>query len=100
MTTELPDTHSPAPADAPLALVSSAVLGAGTEAKRPTAMLDWSLHVDCPKCSVSNDLARWQHDQEHTIAGHIFTNAWDKLEGWEVTCEGCGHEFTIDRVEY
>jgi len=72
----------------------------GAEARKPTALLDWSLHVDCPQCFLGNNLANCLHDTENSIAGHIFTHAWDKLEGWEVKCEGCGHEFEIDRVEY
>ena len=66
----------------------------------PTARLEWSLYVDCPKCSESNDLADSQHDTEYAIARHVFNNEWDKLQGWEVTCEHCGHEFTIKKVEY
>lgn len=84
----------------PLGLASTAGLGVAAEARKPTALLNWSLHVDCPKCSLSNDLASSLHDGEHDIARLIFTNVWDKLEGWEVTCEGCEHEFTIERVEY
>ena len=84
----------------PAALQLNDGLGAGTEARKPTALLDWSLYVDCPKCSLSNNLASALHDGEHNIARLIFTNAWDKLEGWDVTCEGCEHEFTIERVEY
>lgn len=64
------------------------------------ALLEWSLHVDCPKCEHSNDLASGDHDSEHQIAHHIFHNTWDKLQGWEVTCEECGHEFTISGAEY
>lgn len=75
-------------------------LGAGVEAKKPTAYLQWALTVDCPKCNCYNDLATSKHDAEHDIARRIFTNEWDKLAGWEVTCEGCGHEFEIKRVEY
>ena len=86
--------------EVPGAVVSNDQLGAGAEAKKPTARLDWSLHVDCPKCGGSNDLASCQHDVEHDIARYIFNNAWDKLDGWEVTCDGCGHEFEIERVEY
>ena len=67
---------------------------------RPTALLNWSLYVDCPKCGKSNDLAEPGHDTEHEIARHIFANAWDKLDGWEVKCQHCGHEFTIETVEY
>lgn len=66
----------------------------------PTARLDWSLYVDCPKCEESNDMAGSEHDSEHQIAKHIFSNAWDKLDGWEVTCSGCGNEFKIKTVEY
>ena len=84
----------------PAVLGLSEGLGAVSEARKPTALLDWSLYVDCPKCSLSNNLASSLHDCEYSIARHIFTNAWDKLEGWEVTCEGCEHEFTIERVEY
>lgn len=70
-----------------------------TKAK-PIANLEWSLYVHCPKCGDSNDLAGHEHDVDHDIAHHIFTNNWDRLDGWEVTCESCGHEFTIERVEY
>jgi hypothetical protein len=75
-------------------------LGAASEALKPTALLDWGLYVDCPKCELSNNLASWRHDVEHDIARRIFTNKWDKLAGWEVTCEGCGHEFLLGGVEY
>ena len=68
--------------------------------ENPTALLEWSLHVDCPKCTLSNDLASLRHDVEHDIARRIFTNEWDKLAGWKVTCEGCGHEFLLGSVEY
>ena len=71
-----------------------------TRILKPTALLDWSLDVDCPKCSLSNNLASARHDTENDIARRIFTNDWDKLEGWEVKCEGCGHLFEIERVEY
>lgn len=75
-------------------------LGAGAEAKKPTALLEWSLYVRCPKCSENNDLALARHDCEHDIARRIFTNKWDKLAGWEVTCEHCDHEFLLGGVEY
>lgn len=71
-----------------------------TQPEAPTAQLDWSLYVYCPKCERGNDLADPQHDTDHDIARHIFSNAWGKLDGWEVTCEGCGHEFKIKKVEY
>ena len=84
----------------PGALGSNDQLGAVSEARRPTALLDWGLYVDCPKCELSNNLASTLHDVEHDIARRIFTNEWDKLAGWEVTCEGCGHEFLLGCVEY
>jgi hypothetical protein len=66
----------------------------------PVAQLDWSLNVECPKCKEDNDLATGRHDPENSIGNAIFTNARDKLAGWEVTCEHCGHDFTIKGVEY
>ena len=75
-------------------------LGVVAEAKKPIAYLQWSLTVDCPKCNHYNDLATSKHDCENTIARHIFHNDWHKLQDWEVTCEGCGHEFQIDSVVY
>lgn len=71
-----------------------------TDPPAPVAQLDWSLYVDCPKCKEPNDIAGPDHDSEHSISRAIFTNAWDKLAGWEVTCEHCGHDFTIKGVEY
>jgi len=71
-----------------------------TDALKPTATLTWNLYVYCPQCGKSNDLASGDHDTDHDIAKHIFTNAWDKLDGWAVECEHCGHEFQIERVEY
>lgn len=71
-----------------------------TTPQAPIAHLDWSLTVRCPKCDHANDLADGRHDTEHDIARHIFSNDWDVLKGWEVTCEHCGHEFTIEKVEY
>lgn len=66
----------------------------------PIAYLNWSLDVECPKCGDENDLSRHKHDPEYTIAQAIFNNAWGRLAGWEVTCEHCGHEFSINSVEY
>lgn len=71
-----------------------------TQLQVPTATLNWSLYVRCPKCESLNDLSDPEHDTEHDIARHLFTNDWDKLKGWEVTCESCGHEFKIEKVEY
>ena len=70
------------------------------EAQKPTASLGWNLYVDCPKCGMSNNLASCIHDADDTIACRIFTNEWDALKGWEVTCEGCKHEFLLGGVEY
>ena len=71
-----------------------------TDPAKPVAILNWSLHVTCPQCDKSNDLSDPEHDTEHDIARHIFTNAWDELKGWEVECQHCAHEFTIEKVEY
>ena len=71
-----------------------------TELTQPVGTLNWSLYVDCPKCKESNDISGPEHDSEHTISRYIFTNAWEKLEGHELTCEHCGHEFELARVEY
>jgi hypothetical protein len=65
-----------------------------------TAILNWSLYVDCPNCKSRNDLSDAHHDVEYHIARRIFTNEWDKLAGWEVVCDSCGHEFLLDGVVY
>lgn len=67
---------------------------------KPTAFLSWSLDVDCPKCNETNDLSDSVHDPEYEISTPIFTSAWEKLEGREVTCEHCVHKFNIEKVEY
>lgn len=71
-----------------------------TDTLKPKAVLTWNLYTYCPKCGKTNDLASGDHDTEHHIAKHIFTNAWEKLDGWEAKCEHCGHEFQIEHVEY
>jgi hypothetical protein len=68
--------------------------------EQPTAHLEWGLNVECPACEENNDLARSPHDDEYRIAKRIFTDHWDSLQGWEVTCEHCKHEFKIEKVEY
>jgi DNA-directed RNA polymerase subunit RPC12/RpoP len=75
-------------------------LSTPTTGAEPIANLEWSLYVACPQCNESNDLSASEHDHEDNIARHIFGNDWDKLQGWEVTCEHCGHEFKIEKVEY
>lgn len=67
--------------------------------KNAIANLEWYLRVDCPSCGASNDLNSGEHDSEHRIAKFIFNNQWNNLDGWEVACEYCGEEFTLDRVE-
>lgn len=66
----------------------------------PTALLHWSLYVDCPECQRENDLETQKHNSEYEISNRIFTNRWDSLAGWEVTCEYCGHEFKLGKVEH
>ena len=71
-----------------------------TQESKPVATLSWSLDVACPKCGEDNDLSDPLPDPESSIATKIFSNDWSKLEGHEVTCQHCGHEFTIEEVEY
>ena len=71
-----------------------------TDKKQPVATLQWSLDVDCPRCDKSNDLSGPEHDTDLLIARHIFNNEWNKLNGREVRCWHCGHEFTVEKVEY
>ena len=68
--------------------------------QKPTAFLDWSLNVECPKCEHENDLADSGHDYENQISTHIFSGEWGKLGNFTVTCEECLYEFSIDKVEY
>ena len=62
------------------------------------ASLDWHLWVDCPKCKESIDLVDQNDDGVFAIP--IFNNEWENLEGCEVYCPECKHEFEIDGVEY
>lgn len=63
-----------------------------------TAYLEYSVNVECPKCEESTDLV--DNDDDHIVSRAIFSNNWDALKGHEVTCEHCGHEFKIEKVEY
>ena len=68
--------------------------------QKPVARLDWSLYVDCPRCDESFDLVDIDDDHDNTLAKKIFTNQWDQVNGHEVTCPYCAHEFTLGGVEY
>lgn len=64
----------------------------------PLAILSWSLDVECPKCRADIDLT--DIDDEGYVSMAIFNNKWDDLEGLEVECPECEHEFMISGVEY
>ena len=88
MTIEQPTT--------PEVVLSTALLsGKG----KNVANLSWSLDVDCPACKETIDLSDCDTD-DYSIARRIFTNEWGKLEGHEITCPHCTHEFALDSVEY
>jgi hypothetical protein len=63
-----------------------------------TAYLDYSVEIQCPVCHQFNNLA--DSDDDHIVSAAIFNNKWDTLEGHEVECSHCHHEFKIDSVEY
>lgn len=71
-----------------------------TEMTQHVAKLNWSLYVECPSCKESNDIASPSHDRDNRISQRIFSNEWDKLKGYELKCEECGHEFELGSVEY
>lgn len=65
------------------------------------AFLDWSLDIDCPRCGNVVDLVQYDADSgDNDIANMIFRNRWDHLEGYDIECPRCKHDFKIDRVEY
>lgn len=64
------------------------------------AQLDWSLEVECPNCKTDLNLADGDYDSEGDISSAIFTNRWDRLNGFEICCEKCSHDFLLDSVEY
>ena len=81
-----------------------------SEELKPTARLEWSLYVSCPKCELSNDLADPEHDGEHAgICAALKTVRANFERHWQaraslpapqqatpepvgdVRCEGCGY---------
>lgn len=64
------------------------------------ATLNWSLRVNCPKCKEKVDLVAFDNDNDYLVATAIFSNQWDDLVGYEVTCPHCEHEFELTKVEY
>ena len=65
---------------------------------RPTATLQYSIDVSCPKCHRANDLVN--QDDDCTISQAIFNNNWHNLKGLEVYCNYCEYEFEINEVIY
>ena len=75
------------------------VLSTVLSSAKNIACLSWSLDVECPGCKKDIDLSDCDTD-DFSIARRIFTNEWDKLQGHEITCPHCTHEFALDSVEY
>ena len=67
---------------------------------RPRPLLSFSLDVDCPKCGLSFDISSDGNDPEGRIGEKVFTNQWKEVEGEEVYCPHCEHEFEVGEVEY
>lgn len=65
-----------------------------------TAWLSWRLEVECPKCSSELDLNNTWYDPDNEIGEAIFNNRWKSLNGFQVTCEFCQHDFVLENVEY
>lgn len=63
-------------------------------------IIDWSLHVTCPRCRDVNNLSSPLHDGDNDIARIIFSGRWDTLGGLEIECEFCGYVFCMDCIEY
>lgn len=67
----------------------------------PTALLDWSLDIECPHCKKGIDLVQYDSvSGDYGIAKKIFTNNWQDLEGWKIECPNCEKEFELAGVEY
>lgn len=66
--------------------------------KRPAMQLWWHLYVDCPKCGTTTDAA--EHDSGPEIAVDLFSNNWKGIEGRELVCPECDHEFQVGEVTY
>ncbi len=67
--------------------------------EKPSAHLNFSLFVECPKCKKDFDLIR-KNDNDNDISTKLFGPEWVKLQGWEVVCDYCDHEFKIKEVVY
>jgi uncharacterized Zn finger protein (UPF0148 family) len=70
------------------------------EGTRPVARLSWNLYVDCPKCDTSFDVVDTDSENDYVIAKKVFSNKWDDVEGCEITCPHCEHEFELGKIEY
>ena len=60
--------------------------------------LHYRLWVNCPKCNEDFDLV--DQDDDNVVSTAIFTNKWGDLEGYEIYCPKCEHEFEIKEIEY
>lgn len=74
--------------------------GKPSDAVRPVARLSWDLYVECPSCGEDFNIVDHDSDNDYSVAKKVFTNGWDKVEGHEVTCPKCEHEFELGGIEY
>ena len=68
--------------------------------EKTPATLTWHLFVDCPHCDELIDLAGPDYDGEGYVPRCLFSNAWDKLDDYEVECNKCGEEFLVLEVRH
>lgn len=66
--------------------------------RKETAVLTWSLYIECPYCHTDFDLAEYDDDSVYSMP--IFNNKWDDLKGEEVECPDCGEYFAIKEAIY
>ena len=69
--------------------------------KKAIAFIEYSINVDCPHCGEDIDLVDVESNSgDHDISHLVFTNEWDKLEGWDIDCPHCKQSFQLEKLEY
>ena len=68
--------------------------------KKVEAIVDWSLHTNCPVCGEHVDLEELDSNHEGEFARILFSGNWKQINKELIECPECEAGFRVDDIKY